>query len=83
VNNILETELWSVMQVFGNGIYMGMLDPFFENNEIEIIQKEKSKETQFAIDTLKTIIQEIDNGDYAPEHLEPELSKLLKLFEKK
>lgn len=33
------TQLWCLMQEFGPAIYMGMPDVFFENNEIEVIEK--------------------------------------------
>jgi hypothetical protein len=32
----IETELWSIMQVFGDAMYMGG-DQYFVNNEIEVI----------------------------------------------
>lgn len=36
-DNILETELWTIMQVFGNGIYQTMPKQFFEDNVLEIL----------------------------------------------
>lgn len=80
-DNILETELWNIMQVFGNGMYNGMPKVFFENNEIKL--PVKLLKTQWAITVIDKIVEEIDYGEYTPEDLEPELSKLLKLFGKK
>ena len=33
--NILRTELWDIMNIFGSHLYMGA-EPMFENNEIFI-----------------------------------------------
>lgn len=39
-DNILETELWNIMRVFGNGIHHGMSEMFFENNIIDFPDEE-------------------------------------------
>lgn len=35
----LECKLWTLMQVFGPEIHMGMTRQFFEGNEIEVVEE--------------------------------------------
>lgn len=35
----LECKLWTLMQVFGPHIHMGMTKQFFESNEIELVEE--------------------------------------------
>ena len=36
----IEIQLWSLMTIFGNAMYAGAPEVPFENNEIEIIEKD-------------------------------------------
>jgi hypothetical protein len=36
--NNLEMPLWELMEIFGPGLHMGMIEMYFENNEIEIYE---------------------------------------------